>query len=153
MHQISRMTTALASLALLGGVAVAAELKPFQTEAKEKFDTEIEAPLKAANAACGVTFTVKTNFEAYKEADWSGNSVSSRCQAVIESVTALCERKAYKAAVAKKIKEIHCMFGGKDGETPQNMSVTGSAMVYKMHPNNSNLSDHAKKTLEDAINK
>ncbi len=153
MNHFPRVTAVVTSLVILSSIAFAADLKPFQVEAKEKFDTEIAAPLKATNDGCGTQITVKTNFEAYKEADWSNNSVSARCQAMIEAVGSMCERKAYKATVAKRIKEIHCLFGGKEGDTAANMSVTGSAFVFKMHVNHSNLSDHAKKALEDALNK
>lgn len=157
MYKFIRIVPMLASLCMASSFAVAAELKPFQTEAKVLFDSEVEAPLKATNDACGTTLTVKTNFELYSEAEWSVQSISNRCKGVLDAVQSLCERPAYKSAVAQKIKEVHCLFGGKSGETEEttlaNMSVTGSAMIFKMHPSNSNVNDAAKKTLEDFVNK
>lgn len=145
-----------AALGLVYGLAGAANLKPFQKEASEAFDKDLAESLKAANEACGVKLTIKTNFEAFKAEEWSGQSIYSRCSAMLDAATALCGRKAYKDEFAKRIKEVHCLFGGKDGgdneKTLANMSVSGKALVYKMHPNNSNLQENAQKTLEKALN-
>ena len=153
----SRVMLLVAGLSLCSFTALAAaKLKPFQKEAQKKFDEEVAAPLAAANTACGSKLTVKTNFDAYKEDEWSGQSISARCESVLNAVAAVCAKEAYKEELVANIKEVQCLFGGKPGDnnekTKVNMSVTGKAFVFKMHATNVNLQELAQQVIEKKLN-
>lgn len=140
-----------------------AELKPAQEEAKEKFDTEVVDGLKSMNDKCGTKVTIKTDFEHFKEADWSGTSVSSYCTSVTQAIGAMCEaRPAYKKIIAKKLTGVSCLVGGvkaakkdepSNAATQRNMSFDKGVFTYTMSPvGHANLEDNAKATLEKALN-
>jgi len=145
-------------LTLVPAFAVAASgMKPFQKEAKTKFDEEIADPLQAANTACGVKLALKIDFENLKAADWEGNSISSRCAAMLNAVAKVCAKPAYKDELTKAVKEVACLFNGKkpgDGSMSAmaNMSVKGKAFTYKMHKDDPNLEDAAQAVIEKALN-
>ena len=139
------------------------ELKPAQEEAKGKFDEAIEEPLKALNEKCGTKITtVKSDYENFKEADWSGTAFYSWCPSAIEAITSMCEaRPAYKKAIGKKLTGLSCLFAGvkpkekKDGSsdfTLRNMSFTNGVFTFHIHKDSSNVSDSAKATMEKALN-
>lgn len=140
------------------------ELKPAQEEAKDKFDAEIADAVKTMNEKCGTKVVVKTDFEHFKEAEWSGTSVSSYCSSVTQAIGAMCEaRPAYKKILAKKLTGVACLVGGvkpakkedttSNAATQRNMSFDKGVFTYTMSPvGHANLEDNAKATLEKALN-
>jgi hypothetical protein len=140
------------------------ELKPAQEEAKEKFENEIADAVKAMNEKCGTKVVVKTDFQNFKEADWSGTSVSSYCVPVAETLAEMCEsRPAYKKVLSKKLTGVSCLFAGvkpakkDDGSsnaaTQRNMSFEKGVFTYTMSPvGHANLAENAKATMEKALN-
>jgi hypothetical protein len=155
----------IAALLSVSAFAFAAEpeLKPAQEEGKEKSDEALADPLKALNEKCGTKITtVKTDYENFKEADWSGTAHYSWCPSAIEAITAMCEaRPAYKKAIGKKLTGISCLFSGvkpkdkKDGSneyTLRNMSFEKGVFIFHIEKDESNLSDNAKATFEKALN-
>jgi hypothetical protein len=162
---ISKLATAL----VLSGPLMLAlpafaepELKPFQEEAKAAFDEASEQPLKDANAACGTTISLKSEYENFKAEPWQGMAHYSWCVPVLEAIKAMCEsRPAYKKALAKKLKSVACVFSGvkpaekSDGSnegTLRNMSMAKGVFTFNMSPQSANVSDNAKATLEKALN-
>ncbi|RKH15022.1 hypothetical protein D7X74_19105 [Corallococcus sp. CA047B] len=152
-----------AVVTLLSTSAFAEEdLKPAQEEAKAKLEGEIEDALKATNDKCGTKLEVKTDFQNFKTDDWSGTSFSSYCESVIQEIGSMCERPAYKKAIAKKVTGVACLFGGvkpaekKDGSndaTLRNMSIDKGVFTYHMSSkDHANLGDNTKATLEKAFN-
>lgn len=156
--------TFLAAALCVSGLAFAAEpeLKPAQEEAKVKADEAMEEPLKALNETCGTKVVVKTDYENFKEADWSGTGFYGWCPDAVETITAMCkERPAYKKALAKKLTGISCLFAGvkpaekKDGSndfTLRNMSFEKGVFVFRIHKNEANLADNTRATIEKALN-
>ncbi|MDP1827058.1 MAG: hypothetical protein Q8L48_27540 [Archangium sp.] len=139
------------------------ELKPAQEEAKGKSDEALADPLKALNEKCGTKVaSVKTDYENFKEADWSGTAFYSWCPTAIEAITSMCaDRPAYKKALGKKLTGISCLFAGvkpkdkKDGSneyTLRNMSFEKGVFVFRIEKDEGNIADNAKATLEKALN-
>ena len=157
--KIKTVAQILGALVLLDGVAsAAAELKPFQQEAKEVFEKEIADRIKYTAEKCGFTIKVMVNFEAYDDPDgWKSYSIAGWCGNSLDALAHLCERKAYKPIVAKRINELHCLFGGKPGATNEltqaNYSVSGKAFVYRMNTDHVNHVQNATAVLEKALNK
>ncbi len=151
-----KLQSVAAFTAVLFATTLACALKPFQKEASDKFDAEVKASHDDAEKACGTKFAIKTNFDEFKQEDWAGNSVSSRCVEMFSTLGRECGKPAYKGEVVKRISEVQCLFGGKSGNnnegTKANISVTGKAFVFKMHPDNVNLSDNTQTVLEKALN-
>ena len=145
--------TLMITLAFAG---TAFALKPFQKEAEQKFTEELTETIDATNKACGVKLPVKSNFDALKAEDWEGQSISSRCDEVLSAIQRVCQKTAYKEELVKRIKEVQCLFGGKDGDdnakTMANMSITGATFVFRMHKNNVNVGDNAQTVIEKALN-
>jgi hypothetical protein len=154
----------LAAVVCVSGLAFAAEpeLKPAQEEAKAKADEAMEEPLKALNEACGTKVTVKTDYENFKEADWSGMGFYGWCPNAVETITAMCKaRPAYQKALSKKLTGISCLFAGvkpaekKDGSnefTLRNMTFEKGTFVFRIHKNSTNITDNTKATIEKALN-
>lgn len=139
------------------------ELKPAQEEAKGKSDEALEAPLKSLNEKCGTKIAaVKTDYENFKEADWSGTAFYSWCPDAIEAIAAMCaDRPAYKKALGKKLTGISCLFAGvkpkdkKDGSneyTLRNMTFEKGVFTFRIEKDESNIADNAKATFEKALN-
>ncbi|MCB9655167.1 MAG: hypothetical protein H6729_13675 [Deltaproteobacteria bacterium] len=149
-------------LALLGTAHAAPELKPFQEEAKAKFDESMEAPLDAANTACGIKITVTSEYERFDAEVWKGRWHYGWCVPVLEEIQKMCEsRPAYKKVLAKKLKAVRCMFSGvqpkdkKDSSTvwtKKNMSLKDGTFVFHMDKEQANLNVAAKEALEAALN-
>lgn|GEM_PF-1554179 len=142
-------------------LAFAADLKPAQEEAKAKFDEAMEEPLKALNEKCGTKVTVKSDYENYKEADWAGRSYYSWCEPAMSAITQMCaDRPAYKKALSK-LSGFSCLFTGvkpkdkKDGSsdfTLRNMSYEKGTFTFRIHPDQANVAESAKATVEKALN-
>jgi hypothetical protein len=139
------------------------ELKPAQEEAKGKSDEALEEPLKALNEKCGTKIAaVKTDYENFKEADWKGIAFYSWCPGAVEAITGMCEaRPAYKKALAKKLTAISCVFAGvkpkekKDATndfTLRNMTFDKGTFTFHVAPDQSNISDNVRATVEKALN-
>ena len=155
----------IAAVLSLSFVALAGEpeLKPAQEEAKGQFDEAIAEPLKALNEKCGTKITtVKTDYENFKEADWSGTAYYSWCPGAIEAISAMCtERPAYKKALSKKLTGFSCLFAGvkpkdkKDGSneyTLRNMSFEKGVFTFHIEKDQANVADNVKVTIEKALN-
>lgn len=150
------------ALAVFAAPAFAQDLKPAQEEAKAKFDEAMEEPLKAMNEKCGTKVTMKADYENYKEDEWSGRAFYSWCQPAVDTITSMCaDRPAYKKVLAKKLTGMSCLFAGvkpkdkKDGSsdfTLRNMSFEKGVFVFRIHPDQANVADSAKATLEKALN-
>ncbi|NOJ79727.1 hypothetical protein [Myxococcus xanthus] len=151
-----------AAVALLSTSAFAEEdLKPAQEEAKASFEEKISEALAAANEKCGTKLTVKTDFQNFKPEAWANSSYGSYCEAAINGVTSMCERPAYKKAIAKKVTGVSCLFGGvkppekKDGTndaTLRNLSLDKGTLTYRMSVDHTNIEDNTTATLEKALN-
>ncbi|GMU62679.1 MAG: hypothetical protein AMXMBFR34_44420 [Myxococcaceae bacterium] len=138
------------------------ELKPAQEEGKEQFDESVGKVLKTLNEKCGTKITtVKSDFHNFKPEDWQGRAFYSWCDPVIEGITTLCERPAYKKAIAKKLTGIQCLFTGvkppqkEDGSnegTLRNMSFEKGQFIFRMSKDAANVSDNAKAVMEKALN-
>ncbi len=85
----------------------------------------------------------------------------SWCDPVVEGITALCERSAYKKAIAKKLTGIQCLFAGvkprqkEDGSnegTLRNMSFEKGQFIFRMSKDSANVGDNAKTVMEKALN-
>jgi hypothetical protein len=141
---------------LVAGSSFAAGLKPFQKEAQTFFETKVTDYREDAEKTCGTKFNLKTNFEAFKAEEWTNTASYDWCAQVFTAIKQLCEKDAYKDELVKNIKEVRCLFGGKDGsdnaKTQANMSVGGKAFTHKMHPTSSNIGDNARAVIEKALN-
>lgn len=154
------------ALAFLTSFAALADddLKPAQEEAKEKFETEIADGLKAMNEKCGTKIAMTVDWKNYNdEAVKAANiSFSSYCSgALIDPVVAMCDRPAYKKAIAKKLTALKCLVtGGKaKGKDQSSADYTMSHMkfekgtfTYNIQFDHSNLGDNGKAVLEKAFN-
>jgi len=160
MHR--KLLIAVALFAAAVAFAGEPELKPAQEEGKEEFEKSIAEPLKALNEKCGTKITtVKTDFHNFKSDEWSGMAYYSWCNPVVEGITALCERPAYKKAIAKKLQGIQCLFSGVQGPkkddgsnegTLRNMSFDKGQFIFHMAKDAANVSDNAKAVMEKALN-
>lgn len=144
-------------------VAGEPELKPAQEEAKAKSDESLEPSLKTLNEKCGTKIAaVKTDYENFKEADWSGSAFYSWCPGAIDAIAAMCaDRPAYKKALGKKLTGVSCLFAGvkpkdkKDGSneyTLRNMSFEKGVFIFHIEKDTANIGDNAKATIEKALN-
>lgn len=144
-------------------LAAEPELKPAQEEAKGKSDEALGDSLKGLNEKCGTKIAaVKTDYENFKEADWSGTAFYSWCPNAIDTIASMCaERPAYKKALGKKLTGVSCLFAGvkpkdkKDGSsdyTLRNMSFDKGVFVFHIEKDEANLSDATKATIEKALN-
>ncbi len=107
------MRTLLVPALLLSTTALA-DLKPFQEEAKQKFDAHLAKVLaEDVNPACGTSFKdVASDFEHYKKEDFPRNPVNSVCTTLTYALKTVCGTPAYKKAVQSKIKGLSCVMGG-----------------------------------------
>ena len=157
-----RLKHLLAAMALLSTSALAdEELKPAQEEAKTSFEESISSPLEATNAACGTKLTVKTDFQNFKPEEWDRTSHSSYCEEVLSGIRSMCERPAYKKAIAKKVTGVACVFEGvkpankKEGNNDtvqRNISLEKGVLTYHMQVGHANISDNTKASLQKALN-
>jgi hypothetical protein len=156
------MRKLLLALTLVPAFAIAQDLKPVQEEAKAKFDEAMEAPMKALNEKCGTKVAIKSDYENYKEAEWSGSGYYGWCQPAVDAIAAMCaDRPAYKKVIAKKLTGFSCLFAGvkpkekKDGSTDftlRNMTFEKGVFIFRIHKDDSNISDAAKATMEKVLN-
>mgnify|MGYP001334082985 CR=1 FL=1 len=159
---IAATLLALAPLAMPRPAQAAPELKPFQEEAKADFDEAMAEPLKAANAACGLTLTVTSEYQSFDAKEWSGRSHYSWCVPVLEEIKTMCEKRpAYKKVLVKKLKSVSCVFSGvkpqekNDGSsdyTIRNMELKNGVFVFHMANGEANINYSAKTVLEKALN-
>lgn len=155
------MRSLAALLLLTSSMAVAQELKPFQDEAKEKFEREIAKPLKDMNEKCGTTVSVKSDFENFNKDLWKGKSFPSWCGGALSAIESLCRaRPAYQKALSKKLTGVSCLFAGgtakAKGEAdasyvPKQMKFEGGVFTFMTHPDMSNLTVNTQKIVEKAL--
>lgn len=156
---MNRLTIAFA---LAASTAFAQDLKPAQEEAKAKFDEAMEEPLKVMNERCGTKVTLKSDYENFKDSEWTGMGYYAWCQPVVDTISSMCaDRPAYKKVLSKKLTGISCLFAGvkpkdkKDGSTDftlRNMTFEKGVFVFRIHRDEANVHDAAKETLEKALN-
>ncbi len=147
------LSIAMCSTFLIAG-AYAAELKPYQKAALTKFNEEMKDPIASAEKACGGKFNLKFDIATYKKEqvkEWEGNSISGRCEAVFSALSTICGDENYKPEVTKNIKTVECKFGGKEGDTAQNMKVNKGTFTFAMHVSNGNLEDAVKSVVKSAL--
>lgn len=154
----------LAAFTLSSLVAFADDdLKPAQEEAKEAFETALEAPMKALNEKCGTKLTAPVvDWKNYSKDTLGNISVSGYCtDALIDPLTALCDRPAYKKAIAKKVTSLKCSVAGGqpaakgqgyNEHTQAHLKLEKGVFSYTLHKDHSNLTDNGKAVLEKAFN-
>jgi hypothetical protein len=155
------MRTLLSLVVLASSVAVAQDLKPFQEEAKEKFEKAIAKPLKAMNDKCGTAVLVKSDFENFNKELWKGKSYPSWCEGALDGILSLCStRPAFQKALSKKLTAVSCVFAGgiakaKDevaaDYVAKQMKFEGGVFTFMMHPDMNNLKVNAEKVVEKAL--
>lgn len=139
------------------------DLKPAQEEAKEAFEKDIEANLKAANEKCGTKLAIPTvDWKNYSKEAIGNTSLSSYCgAALIDTLSSLCDRPAYKKAIVKKVTSLRCnVAGGKapakdenyNAHTQAHIKIDKGVFSYTFHKDHSNLTDNGKAVLEKAFN-
>jgi hypothetical protein len=139
------------------------DLKPAQEEAKEAFEKEIADNLKSANEKCGTKLAIPTvDWKNYTTEAIGNTSLSSYCgAALIDTLSSLCDRPAYKKAIAKKVTALRCnVAGGKAPAKDENYNAHTQAHIkldkgvfsYTFHKDHSNLTDNGKAVLEKAFN-
>jgi hypothetical protein len=160
------MTRFLLTAALLTSFAVFAQdddLKPAQEEAKEKFEKEMEDELAKMNEKCGTKVaTPKVDWKNFTADAFKGLSLSGYAQAaLIDSLSSLCDKPAYKKVITKKVTGLQFnLAGGKPAEKKQNYNEHTQSLIkfekgvlsFTMHKDATNLSDNAKIVLEKAFN-
>lgn len=128
-----------------------AGLKPFQKDALQSFDTALKDKLDATNKACGVTIKLTSDFSAYNEEAWAGQSVSGRCESVLDAIIGVCGKPNYKTELAKNLTEVKCLFGGTSTDTKANMTFANKVMTFKMNKDNANIQDTATAVIQNKL--
>lgn len=139
------------------------DLKPAQEEAKEAFEKDLEDNLKSANEKCGTKLAMPTvDWKNYSKEAVGNISVSSYCSsALLDTLSSLCDRPAYKKVIVKKVTALRCnVSGGKPAAKDQNYNTHTQAHItldkgvfsYTLHKDHSNLTDNGKAVLEKAFN-
>lgn len=139
------------------------DLKPAQEEAKEAFEKDIADNLKATNEKCGTKLAIPTvDWKNYSKEAIGNISFSSYCSgALLDTLTSLCDRPAYKKVVVKKVTSLRCnVAGGKAPAKDENYNAHTQAHIkldkgvfsYTLHKDHSNLTDNGKAVLEKAFN-
>lgn len=106
----SKIVLALATSLIAASVAYAADLKPFQEEAKEKFDSQATSFITEINTACGTKFgPIKSDFENFDPKNFASKQAGTACSETAYNMGELCKVAAYKKAVVAKIKGIACL--------------------------------------------
>jgi len=159
-----KLETLCLAVALAAAPAFADDdLKPAQEEMKDKFEKEIEAPLKAMNDACGTKMKLTVDWKNFDSDAWgTGLTSVSYCQGAIEGVGKACQRPAFKKAIAKKVTGLACLFKGgskstdkdslENNATLRSMAIDKGVFTYKMLvDDHSNLTDNAVATIEKAF--
>lgn len=139
------------------------DLKPAQEEAKEAFESELGDNVKSTNEKCGTKFTTPTvDWKNYSKEAIGNISISSYCSAaLLDTLTSLCDRAAYKKVIVKKVTSLKCnLAGGKapakdenyNAHTQAHMKLDKGVFSYTFHKDHSNLTDNGKAVLEKAFN-
>lgn len=153
----------LVAAALLTSFAVFADddLKPAQEEAKEKFENEMADSLKAMNEKCGTKLSVTVDWKNFSASAVEGISVSGYAQdALVNALSSLCDRPAYKKIIAKKVTGLKFNLAGgkpqgKESSTEHSQAhfkFDKGVFSYTFEKSTSNLSDNGKAVLEKAFN-
>jgi len=102
-----RVLTVLAVLTSF--TVLAADLKPFQEEAKAAFDKQMKSIVAEVNEACGTSFSeVKADFENYDKKNFPQMPPGQTCSTLTYAMKTTCQSAPYKKAVATKIKGLSC---------------------------------------------
>ncbi len=139
------------------------DLKPAQEEAREAFEKDIADTLKATNEKCGTKLASPTvDWKNYSAEAIANISLTSYCGgALLDTLSSLCERPAYKKAIVKKVTSLRCnLAGGKAPGKDENSNTHTQAHIklekgvfsYTFHKDHSNLTDNGKAVLEKAFN-
>lgn len=139
------------------------DLKPAQEEAKDAFESEIADGLKATNEKCGTKFTTPAvDWKNYSKEGIGNISLSSYCKsALLDTLSDLCDRAAYKKVIVKKVTSLKCSLTGSkppakdesyNAHTQSHMKLDKGVFSYTFHKDHSNLTDNGKAVLEKAFN-
>jgi len=105
-----KIALALSALSLTASIAYAVDLKPFQEEAKTKFDSQASDFVTEINTACGTKFgPIKSDFENFDPKNFSGKQPGTVCSETAYNLGEICKVPAYKKAVVAKIKGLACL--------------------------------------------
>jgi hypothetical protein len=122
----------------LSTTALAQDLKPFQEEAKGKFDNQLNKIVKEdVNGACGTAFEgVKTDFQNFKKEDFPRSTAGTLCTTLTYAMGEVCKVPAYKKVMAAKLKGLSCLMGG-NATDPKDVKariyVKDGVFTYKMN--------------------
>lgn len=112
------MRMRIAILILIGATAAAADLKPKQQEAKKSFEFHMKDVIKDVRDVCGIpSLPVTVNWEKYdaktqENFEKRNYTMLGLCEPFVGAVIGLCRNDSYKPTIAKRLKEIRCLFGG-----------------------------------------
>ena len=145
-----RISISLVAASLsFAAVAFAADLKPGQEEAKNKFDSTMKPLVTELNAQCGTTLDgVRSDFESYDKAGFVQMPPAQKCTTLTYAVKTTCQSAPYKKAFAKKVKTIACLMG--DGNP---FELVGDVFTYRMGSKSSANGIDATNALKAALDK
>ena len=140
------------------------DLKPAQEEAKEAFEKDLDKDLKAVNEKCGTKVGITVDWKNYDAAAIKKANINfpSFCrEALIDPVSKMCDRAAYKKSIAKQLTALKCNVTGGTAKTKEqksseytqsHMKFEKGVFSYTLQFDHSNLSDNGKAVLEKSFN-
>jgi hypothetical protein len=136
-------------LCVFASLAVAADLKPFQEEAKIKFDKQAKDLVADVNAACGTKFaTIGSDFENFDPKSFTRQQPGSVCSSFTYSLKELCKSEPYKKAFAAKVKDIACL-----NAPGALVEMKGATLANHMSQDKSAAGGEALKTIKAFLDK
>lgn len=103
-----RVTSVL--VVLLSSTVFAADLKPFQEEAKAAFDNQMKTIVAEVNTACGTSFVgVESDFENFDKKNFAQMPPGQTCSAITYALKTVCKSEPYKKVVMAKVKGLSCL--------------------------------------------
>ena len=103
--------------------------------------------VKSANEACGSNINFSFDWNSFSKMDKDAFSPSGYCTHVSSSIISLCSSNdAYKASVAKNIKEIHCSLG-----TARAIELSNGTVNFTIDPKASNDEEAITKVLNSKL--
>ncbi len=127
------MTRSLTLLLAFPLAAAAADLKPFQVEAKEAFDEQMKNIVAELNTACGTKFTdVKSDFEAFDKANFRQMPPGQTCSQLTYAVKETCKSPAYQKALQSKVKGLACLTAPAAADAKDTFTMVDGVFTYRM---------------------
>jgi hypothetical protein len=107
---MTRYVSIALGLIACASLAYAADLKPFQEEAKTKFEKQATGLLSDVNAACGTKIAkIDSDFENFDAKNFSRSQPGSVCSSMTYAIKEACKSEPYKKAFAKKVTGLSCL--------------------------------------------